>query len=575
MYAANEFYNNGGLVTVLNGSGDATPTLYVSGDITNNDGIINNDNSFLEINSGNFHNISSSYYYQSTGKERFSGAVNNTISGAWNGTSLNRNQFYHLKIHKTSTTGENIILGTVTGNTVNINAAGTLEFTSANGIIRTQISSVTSAPYTGNYTNAIYIQNPSTAAIIGHNTAIASKTKYIEGKLRRQVNTNGTYFFPIGVVNTGLDGMEAFSLTFNAAPTSKSILGYIQPGSQAVSNRNVLCDVGRDPGAGNDPFANCVGSPDGIYDLYQLDAANDLSHEWIANASDAIGTIDYDATFYPGTVLDVLSKYYTIPNACSTPYQTELIRVVAKDGIVGGTRQLGPGNWAPWKHITANIWCDFSANQQAITLAGQSSFSTFRIHGTVPSGVTALPVELVHFSIQAVNNEYFDLTWETASEQNNAGFYLQRSDNDGTTFENISWIAGNGNSTLPQAYAFSDKNVEANKIYYYRLQQVDFDQTYSYSNILSGKLEGTTIDAVHVFPNPTTDITQATIYSSKDGDLTISIYDVLGSQIKNIPTQLTKGNNTIDIDVRDLAASTYLVQFIFNDNITTKKIIKK
>lgn len=249
---------------------------------------------------------------------------------------------------------------------------------------------------------------------------------------------------------------------------------------------------------------------------------------------------------------------------------------MSKDAQIGGTSANYPFTGFPWAHITSFAWCQFTPNgQQAITLAGQSSFSLFRIHGTVPSGVTALPVELVHFSIQAVNNEYFDLTWETASEQNNAGFYLQRSDNDGTTFENISWIAGNGNSTLPQAYAFSDKNVEANKIYYYRLQQVDFDQTYSYSNILSGKLEGTTIDAVHVFPNPTTDITQATIYSSKDGDLTISIYDVLGSQIKNIPTQLTKGNNTIDIDVRDLAASTYLVQFIFNDNITIKKIIKK
>ncbi|HQV79264.1 MAG TPA: T9SS type A sorting domain-containing protein [Chitinophagales bacterium] len=411
------------------------------------------------------------------------------------------------------------------------------------------------------------------ATISGNGTV-----KYIEGKLRRQVNATAIYDFPIGFAPGTKDGMEGFRIEFKANPNNKSILGYIQDATSATipPSRNIVCDVGKDPGAGQQPFGGCVGGPDGILDLYVLDNSLDLPNEWVVTASDASGTTNYDATFYPGAVLDDLTRYYNIPTSCSNPYQNNLLRVMSKDAQIGGTSANYPFTGFPWAHITSFAWCQFTPNgQQAITLAGQSSFSLFRIHGTVPSGVTALPVELVHFSIQAVNNEYFDLTWETASEQNNAGFYLQRSDNDGTTFENISWIAGNGNSTLPQAYAFSDKNVEANKIYYYRLQQVDFDQTYSYSNILSGKLEGTTIDAVHVFPNPTTDITQATIYSSKDGDLTISIYDVLGSQIKNIPTQLTKGNNTIDIDVRDLAASTYLVQFIFNDNITIKKIIKK
>lgn len=574
-FAQNEFYNNGALVTLLNGSGDATPTLFVSGSVTNNNGIINNNASFLQIESGNFTNTVSSYYYQSTGKEMFSGAVNNTISGTWNGTSANRNQFYNLKINKTGATGENIILNSsVTGNTVNINAAGTLEFTSTHGIIRTQTSSVTSAPYTGDYTNTLYIQNPSASAIIGHSTAIASKTKYIEGKLRRQVNVAAAYFFPIGVVNTGLDGMEAFNLTFNSAPTSKSILGYIRPASVAPSYRNVLSDVGTDPGPGNDPFPNCIGGPDGIYDLYYLDATNDLSHEWMATASDAVGTINYDATFYPGSNLDALGKYYVIPGACGSPYSGKLIRVVAKDGIVGGTRQIGPGNWAPWKHLTTYIWSDFAtAGQQAITLGGQTSFSSFRIHGTNLSSSTALPVELISFTITPVNNTYFDLHWQTASELNNAGFYVQRSV-DGATFENIGWVAGNGNSTTLQSYTFTDRDVQTDITYYYRLQQVDYDQKVKNTYILSGRLDGNSFNVINIQPNPTFLNPQAIVQAPKDGNLQLDIYDVSGRILKTSYQPVTKGNNQFEIDMDVLAKASYLVRFIFNDEVVTKKIIK-
>ncbi|MEZ5054076.1 MAG: hypothetical protein R2807_04815 [Chitinophagales bacterium] len=98
---------------------------------------------------------------------------------------------------------------------MNVNAAGTLEFTGSNGIIRTQTTSAGS-PYSGNYTNELYIQNPSASAITRHSTGSGATTKYIEGKLRRQVNGTDTYFFPIGVSKSGLDGMEAISINMNA-----------------------------------------------------------------------------------------------------------------------------------------------------------------------------------------------------------------------------------------------------------------------------------------------------------------------------------------------------------------------
>ncbi|HNK74166.1 MAG TPA: hypothetical protein PKG70_04875 [Chitinophagales bacterium] len=95
---ANAFFNKGGLVYLKGGSSDVNPTLYVNGRLTNQDGRFVNDDSKLEL-AGDFHNNPSSYNYESTGTELFSGAGDQTIRGTFNGTTGNDNQFYNLKIN--------------------------------------------------------------------------------------------------------------------------------------------------------------------------------------------------------------------------------------------------------------------------------------------------------------------------------------------------------------------------------------------------------------------------------------------------------------------------------------------
>lgn len=124
-------------------------------------------------------------------------------------------------------------------------------------------------------------------------------------------------------------------------------------------------------------------------------------------------------------------------------------------------------------------------------------------------------------------------------------------------------------------YSFSDRNVLPNTLYYYRLKQVDFNQAFKYSNTLSGILN--TNDNLNVFsivPNPTISTSQATVYVAESGNLQLSVYDVLGQVIKSTSVALNKGNNTVDINLSNLASATYLVKFQFNNNTLTKRIIK-
>ena len=81
------------------------------------------------------------------------------------------------------------------------------------------------------------------------------------------------------------------------------------------------------------------------------------------------------------------------------------------------------------------------------------------------------PVELVRFTARATDNSVL-LEWETATEHDNLGFAVERSD-DGIFFYDIGFVPGAGTSQVALAYRFEDSN--AGDVRYYRLRQQDFD----------------------------------------------------------------------------------------------------
>lgn len=553
-YSQNELYLNGTDYFYNNGD-----LIYVNGEINNNDAFFTNtiNGSYtgtIEL-TGNWTNTITTNKYTSTGIEKFSGTANQLISGTWNGTSGNENQFYNFKINKTT--------GYVSlAQNTNVNVNGTVAFESTGGIIRTATSSSTN---TGDYSNYLYLQNPSTTAFTGYNWP-SGTSKYIEGKLKRQVNSATTYQFPIGFQPTDKDGMEPFLLSFNTTPTNTGIVGYIRPATVNVLHQNILCDVGTDPGAGSQQFPLCAGPKDGIYDMYYLD--QNLSHEWMVTPDNAT-TYNYDITLFPGNNLDNLS-YYTMPAACDAAYNGKRIRVIGKDGVIGGSEQAGAGNYAPFAQLTSYIWCDFDNN----TLANQTSFSSFRIFGTSNSSYTTLPVELTTFTLTPKDNIYFQLDWTTASEKNNAGFDIERSE-DAMRFTKIGWMDGNGTTSIPHSYQFNDQNVEPNKDYYYRLKQKDKDNKFSYSNIIKGRLTGEQSFTISsIYPNPTNSESTIDIYIPEATNIQVTLINVLGQQLPTINYELKAGFNKIKLNASTLPAGTYLLSFKYRETIFTKKLIK-
>ncbi|MFN8239089.1 MAG: T9SS type A sorting domain-containing protein [Chitinophagales bacterium] len=569
------FIDNGtnGIIYIGNVSG-GTPgsydntgagiTLFVDGDITN-EGTYDDQSSELQLtgnltNSGTF-TTTGDIVFVSAPNATITTSINQRISGIFTGT----NDFYNLITQKNATQYVDL--------TNNIEVENILKFNNS-GRIRTDVAGHTNDGSA--YPYEIYLRNGSTSSLVGHSTGNGATEKYIEGRLRRKATSTGIYYYPIGVAPNYLDGMESFELNFTANP-NMDFVGYLKPGTQAPLNRNILCDVGKDPGIGSQQFPGCSGTPDGIFDWYYLEAPMDLSHEWIVTPSGSTSGYNYGITLHPGNLLDVnnAANYYTIPAGCGAPYQTQRLRVVAKNGVIGGSQQVGPGNWAPWGHISAYIWCQFDNADLDISLNSQTSFSTFRIHGTSISSNTALPVELVELKATPVNNDYIRVSWTTASELNNQGFEIFRSA-DGTNFSSIGYVNGNGNSNQVHQYSFDDRNTQTGITYYYKLKQIDFNSAYKYTYIVSANLTPSDKFTINdIYPNPTTSASYVNIYSPTQNTLSYSMYNELGQEINTQKVELEKGYNTIALSSSALAKGTYIVSFLYEDRHYYKKAMKQ
>jgi hypothetical protein len=158
----------------------------------------------------------------------------------------------------------------------------------------------------------------------------------------------------------------------------------------------------------------------------------------------------------------------------------------------------------------------------------------------VATASIVLPIELLSFKATLKNN-VVELHWQTATETNNDYFVIERSV-DGKVWESMDTIKGAGNSSNVLNYANSDDNPLSGTSYY-RLKQVDFDKSFSYSNIAVVNFDG--IKIIDLFPNPSDGNINIVIQSSVEASVDLKIYNAIGQILKSETIQVSKGVNHI------------------------------
>jgi hypothetical protein len=189
-----------------------------------------------------------------------------------------------------------------------------------------------------------------------------------------------------------------------------------------------------------------------------------------------------------------------------------------------------------------------------------------------------VPVEMLTLSASVVNSDV-QLLWSTASELNNRGFEVERSLNDQNNFVTIGFVDGIGNSTEINYYSFNDNpHLSGSNQIYYRLKQIDFDGTFSYSDVVSVSYD---VPAEFVlnqnYPNPFNPSTTISYFVPKESFVSIKIYDFLGREVTTLVSEMkSTGSYDLRFDASSIPSGTYFYTMIaVNYSITKKMLLLK
>ncbi|MEP1096565.1 MAG: T9SS type A sorting domain-containing protein [Cyclobacteriaceae bacterium] len=213
-----------------------------------------------------------------------------------------------------------------------------------------------------------------------------------------------------------------------------------------------------------------------------------------------------------------------------------------------------------------------TATAGTVTSENTVFFST-RHFGVGYAPASVLPVELIYFSGEALDNEV-NLSWATATELNNDRFEIEHS-LDGITFEKISEVAGNGTTSNEIEYAFTDSK-PAFGVNYYRLKQVDYDGAFEYSNIVRIVNDFVRKEiSVTTYPNPTTPENLNVRFESGDDHTAVSlkIVDLTGQVYYSKMIDGALGFDKAILPRQNMTPGIYFLIIVQGESVSKQKIV--
>ena len=188
----------------------------------------------------------------------------------------------------------------------------------------------------------------------------------------------------------------------------------------------------------------------------------------------------------------------------------------------------------------------------------------------------ALPVEFSHVNARNQDCESVDVIWQTQTEINSKGFFIERSVGSVDRFEDMGFVESNGDSNKEQTYTFEDNinDLSGNLNLYYRIKQVDIDGRVSFSEMVVIRLDCED-QAVrfNVRPNPAFNDLYVDVDGSLDVASKIVVLNSLSQTIATLP--INKTDSRTLVDVTKYIAGMYYIRILNNNNevIFTEKII--
>ncbi len=188
-----------------------------------------------------------------------------------------------------------------------------------------------------------------------------------------------------------------------------------------------------------------------------------------------------------------------------------------------------------------------------------------------------IPVELVSFTAESEGDKVV-LMWQTATETNNSGFEIQKSEksnvNGQTVWEKVTFVDGRGTTTEVTNYTYNDKVVKPGT-YLYRLKQIDFDGTVAYSPEVEIDVTGPEEFALFQnYPNPFNPTTTIKFSLPKKANVKLIVYNAVGQVVVELINKtMEQGYHQVQFAAGDYTSGVYYYRLKTSEFTSIKKML--
>lgn len=186
-----------------------------------------------------------------------------------------------------------------------------------------------------------------------------------------------------------------------------------------------------------------------------------------------------------------------------------------------------------------------------------------------------LPVEIASLHVD-VRGPRAILNWTTASETDNAGFFIEHrrmaagitsgdpvSVPQGSLWTDLGFVEGAGTTSTSTSYQFKTSLLPVGR-HAFRLRQVDQDGTQTHTSIIEATVRLTTPYQMTTYPNPASDEVWTELTVGTDQRVSIAVYDVLGREVARVYEGVVRANEPVrrrmNLATRPLPSGMYMVR---------------
>lgn len=235
------------------------------------------------------------------------------------------------------------------------------------------------------------------------------------------------------------------------------------------------------------------------------------------------------------------------------------------------------GRWAGLQWVSYPAVYQGGSDPYSAYIGNITEFSDFAI-----GNAGSLPVQIVSFVGNIIANGKVKLEWQTVSEIENFGFYVEKFNETVNDFVTVSeLIPGAGTTLQPQIYSWIDENaVETNL--QYRLKQVDINGLVNYfgpimlnpTEVIDNSVPA--VFALHQnYPNPFNPSTTIVFSLAEANYTTVKIYNLLGSEIATLFAGDAESGKlySVKFDGSSLSSGIYLYKLQSGNNVEVRKLM--